>query len=119
MEHVGRWPPRARGRWETAVSRPRPRRRAPCRRQVSLLAARQLVEDVAEIGGKLAGEFHPALVRWMSEDKACGMEKRTLQMRHRAQIAWDVAMDAAVECIADNRVADCAQVHADLMCAAG
>ena len=46
------------------------------------------------------------------------MEERPVEMRDRSQVARDAPVHAAVQRVADNRVADCAQVHADLVGAA-
>ena len=55
----------------------------------------------------------------MLEDQVRGVQKRPVEMRDRAQIARHAPVDAAVERVADNRMADRAQVHADLMRAPG
>jgi hypothetical protein len=47
------------------------------------------------------------------------MEETALEPLHGADVACDAPMHAAVHGIADNRVTDRAQVHADLMRAAG
>ena len=52
-------------------------------------------------------------------DQPRGVQERPLEMRDRPQIAGHAAMDAAVQRIADDRVADRAQMHADLMRPAG
>ena len=53
------------------------------------------------------------------KDQLRGMEERPVEMRHRAQVAGHAPMHAAVQRIADDRVADGAEMHADLMRAAG
>ena len=55
----------------------------------------------------------------MRERQARRVQERALEMRDRAQIAGHAPVDAAVERIADDRMADRAQVHADLVRAAG
>ena len=55
----------------------------------------------------------------MSEDEAFGVQERPGELRDGAQRMRHAAVDAAVERIADDRVADGAQVHADLMRAPG
>ena len=55
----------------------------------------------------------------MREHEPRGVQKRPLEMRDRAQVAGHAPVDAAVERVADDRMADRAQVHADLVRAAG
>jgi hypothetical protein len=51
----------------------------------------------------------------MVEHQPSGVEERALESLHRADVARHAAMDSAIHRIADNRVTDRAQVHADLM----
>ena len=55
----------------------------------------------------------------MLEHQPRGVQERPVEMRDRAQVAGHAPVDAAVERIADDRVADRAQVHANLVRAAG
>src|ERR1044071_5228988 len=55
----------------------------------------------------------------MREQETRGVEEWTLQTLHRANVSGDTTMDPAVHRVADDRVADRAQMHADLMRAAG
>jgi hypothetical protein len=47
------------------------------------------------------------------------MQERTVEMFDGADVGRHSPVDAAVQRIADNRMADCAEVHSDLMGAAG
>src|SRR5215831_1662960 len=78
-----------------------------------------LVEDLLQVAGQFALELHAPPVDRVREREACGMEERALEMRDRADVARDAAVDAAVERVADDRMADRAQVDADLVRAAG
>ena len=51
----------------------------------------------------------------MREDQARGVQERPIEMRDGAQVAGHAPVDAAVERVADDRMADRAQVDADLM----
>jgi len=55
----------------------------------------------------------------MTELEACGVQERAIQMGDRAQVAWHAAMDAAVQRIADDGMADGAEMHANLVRASG
>src|SRR5881628_1270744 len=55
----------------------------------------------------------------MLEDEPGGMQERPLKMLDRPDISWHVAMDAAVERVADHRMPDGAEVNANLVCPAG
>ncbi len=54
----------------------------------------------------------------MAKAEARRVQERTLQLRERRQIRWKVTPLAAVERVADDRVADGAEVRPDLMRAA-
>ena len=51
----------------------------------------------------------------MLEREPGGVEERSIEVRDGAQVAGHAAVDAAVERIADDRMADGAQVYADLV----
>src|SRR3954464_7373728 len=86
---------------------------------IAMNLLRELVEHLLQVGGQRAREFHAAVFRGMRDHELRGMEKRTLQMRDGAQIARHPAMYAAIDRVADDGMADLAQVHANLMGAAG
>ena len=79
----------------------------------------QLVEHALQILRQLARELHPPPVVRMLEHQPRGVQKRPVEMGDRAQVAGHAPVDAAVERVADDRVADRAQVNADLVRAAG
>ena len=54
----------------------------------------------------------------MAKAEARRVQERTLQLRERRQMRRKVTSPAAVERVADHRVADGAEVHPDLMRAA-
>src|SRR5262249_16765954 len=97
-----------------------------CRRTVipSLMQRRieclaHLVEHALQIIRQRALELHAPPVSRVGKHEARGVEEGAVEMRDRAEVARHAAMDAAVERVADNRVADRAEVHANLMRAAG
>src|SRR3989442_10543305 len=51
----------------------------------------------------------------MVEREACRVKKWALQARHRANVAGHAAVDAAVERVADDRMPDRAEMHANLV----
>src|SRR6185312_409018 len=76
---------------------------------------RQVVEHLLQVLRQRAHEFHAAFLGGMREDEPRRVQERTREVRHRAEIAGHAPVDAAVQRIADDRVADRAQVDADLM----
>ena len=64
-------------------------------------------------------ELHAPAVARMREREPCRVKKRALQARHRADIAGHAPVHAAVQRIADDRMADRAEVDADLVRASG
>src|SRR5881394_3044173 len=76
---------------------------------------RQLVDYALQIVRQRTLEFHPPVLRRVGEGQARRMEKRTLQMRDRAQIAGDAPVDTAVDRVADDGMSDLAEVDADLV----
>ena len=73
------------------------------------------VDDALQIIGQGARKLHAAAVSWMFEHEARGMQKRPVETRHDAQIAWNAPVYAAVERIPDDRMTDGAQVDANLV----
>src|SRR4051794_28548395 len=55
----------------------------------------------------------------MGEREPRGVEKRPVEVSHRANVAGHAAVHAAVERITDDRVADGAEMYPDLMGPAG
>src|SRR5690349_864342 len=51
----------------------------------------------------------------MLEGEAGGVKKRPIEVGYGAKVAWDATMNAAIQRIAHHRMADRAEVHADLM----
>jgi hypothetical protein len=74
---------------------------------------------VLQVRRQIAGERHASSVARVCERQTRGVQKRAVQVQHRADVARHTAVDAAVERIAHDRMADRAQVHADLMRATG
>src|ERR1041385_3659499 len=81
--------------------------------------AGQIVEHRLQIFRQRRDEFQPPLVARVVELQSCRMKERTLEALHRADVASHASVDATVHRIADDRMADGAQVHANLMRAAG
>src|SRR6187402_3419861 len=51
----------------------------------------------------------------MGECEPRGMQKRAIESLHGADVAWHAPMHTTVERVAHNRMADRAEVHANLM----
>src|SRR5688572_20691941 len=51
----------------------------------------------------------------MFEDEPGGVEERPIEMGDGTQITWHATMDTAVQGVADNRVANCAQMYPNLV----
>ena len=73
-------------------------------RGVELLA--QLVEHLPQGIGQRALEFHPPPFDGVRQREARGVEKRPGEMRDRTQVSRHPPVDASVDWIADDRVAD-------------
>ncbi len=56
----------------------------------------------------------PAVAR-VREGEPARVQERPFEPHHRAQVVPDAAVHAAVGLVADNRVADGAEMHTDLM----
>ena len=65
------------------------------------------------------GELQPAAVGRVREREPRGVEERPLESQNRPQIRRHAPARPAVERVAHDRVADRAQVHADLVRAPG
>ena len=79
----------------------------------------QLLEHALQVGGQRAREVQSPSVGGMRERQAGRVQERPLEVRHRPEVAWHTPMHTAVERIADDRMADGAQVHANLVRAPG
>ena len=79
---------------------------------------RHVVSDLRQIVRNGREEFHPFFRPRVRERQALGVKERTGEALQRAELVSHASMHPAVERIANNRVADRAQVHADLMRAA-
>jgi hypothetical protein len=90
-----------------------------CRSSISdgrLSASRlELVENPLQVRRNITRELHPPPVAGMLEGQACGMEERSFEVRHGAQVPGYSAVEPAVERIADDWMTDCTEVDADLM----
>src|SRR6266850_5515565 len=80
---------------------------------------RELVEHALQVVRQRAREFHAPLLGGMRDDQPRGMKERTREVRDRAKIARHTAMDAAVQRIADDGMANRAEVDANLVRASG
>src|SRR5205814_1512444 len=87
--------------------------------RLGILALSDVIEDRLKIGRQRRFEFHLSLSGWMRERQPCGVQEWALEALHGPEVVRDAAVDAAVGRIADDRVADGAQVHADLVRAPG
>src|SRR5262245_46557106 len=85
----------------------------------AIAPAGERVQYVLQIRRQRRGKFHPPAVPRVFEGEPLGVEEWPLKMGDGADVARHPAMNATVQGVADNRVADGAQMHADLMCAAG
>ena len=79
----------------------------------------QAFDHVGKVLRQFRAEFHSPAVARVVERQAGRVQERAIQRLDGAQLRRDAAMDAAVERVADDRMADAAQVDADLMGAAG
>ena len=80
-----------------------------------MLRFREFVEHPLQIVGQRALELHTAALGRVRERQPRGMEKRAIEVGHCSQIPLHPAMDSAVQRIADDGMADGAEVHANLM----
>jgi hypothetical protein len=76
------------------------------------------LEHLLQIGRQWRGAFHTSTVTGVIERQSRRVQKRPLQMRDGPDIAGHSSVDASVQRIADNRMTDGAQMHANLMCSA-
>src|SRR6185369_17865028 len=83
----------------------------------AILPAWKRVEHVLEICRQRRGEFHASAIARVFEDEPLGMEERPLETGDGADVTGNAPVDAAVQRIADDRVADRAEMHAYLVCA--
>jgi hypothetical protein len=79
----------------------------------------QVVQHAFEVGRHWCDELHAATVTWVRERNPRCMEKRPRQPLHRADVSGDTPVNTTVQAVADDRVADRAQVDADLVCSPG
>src|SRR5262245_24848641 len=85
----------------------------------AILPARERVEHVLEICRQRRSEFHASAIARVLEDEPLGMEEWPLETADGADVTGDTPVDASVQRIATDRVADRAELHAYLVCAAG
>ena len=78
-----------------------------------------LVECRLKVVGERRFELHPPAVVRMLKSQAVRVEKRAPEPANRAQVDRQPAPDPAVQRIADDGMADAAQMHTNLMRAAG
>src|SRR5688572_20261908 len=82
----------------------------------SLIVFREdLIEHELKIVRQRRLECHLTSVGWMLKDEPAGVQERPLERQQRAKIASDAPAEAAVHRVADDRMADLAQVDANLM----
>ena len=86
---------------------------------LSQLSPAQIIQYALQVGGKRSEELHAAPVGGVVEDQPRGVQERPLQPLHGADVTGHAAVHAAVHRVADDRVPDRAQVHANLVRAAG
>src|SRR5438132_12007201 len=72
-------------------------------------------EHILQVRRQIRCELHPPAVARVVEREARGVQKRPLQMRHGADVARHAPLHTAVQRIADDRMADGAEMYADLM----
>src|SRR5262245_53008175 len=77
------------------------------------LAPLNIVEHVLEVGRQRRVELHPPAVGGVCERQVRRVQERPLQPLHGAQVRRDPPMHAAVGRVADDRVADGAEVDAN------
>ena len=86
------------------------------------LSQRGWLRSSLRIASRSDGRSHvnsdPVPITGMAKAEARRVQERTLQLRERRQMRRKVTPLAAVERVADHRVADGAEVHPDLMRAA-
>jgi hypothetical protein len=82
------------------------------------LAGAELPEDPLEILWECARELDAPAVRGMREDQARRMKEWPLEVSDGPEVPGNATVHAAVERVADDWVADRAEVHANLMRAA-
>src|SRR4029453_1771395 len=85
----------------------------------AIAPAGERLEHVLQIYRQRRGEFQTPGIARVLEGEPLGMQKRPLQMGDGADVTGHAPVDTAVERVADNRVADRAEMHAYLMCATG
>src|SRR5260221_7016703 len=76
---------------------------------------RELVEHGLKIFRQRTVEFHPSAISRMRERQPCRVQERPRQMRDGAEVPGHPAPRAAVQRIPHDRMADRAQMNADLM----
>src|SRR3954468_24457248 len=81
---------------------------------ISMNLLPQVVQHALQIRRQLAFECHSPAVGRMREREPGRVQERAIEVRHRPKVAGHAAVNAAVQRIADDRVADRAEVHADL-----
>src|SRR5678815_5503485 len=85
----------------------------------AIAPAGERLEHALQICRQRCGEVHTPAIPRMLEGEPLGMEEWPLEMGDGADVAGDAAVDAPVQRIADDRMADRAEVYAYLVCAAG
>ena len=83
------------------------------------MAQQQVIEHCLQVRRKRRLELHAAAVGRMREGQSQRVEERPLESKHGQEIGGDALARAAVRGVAHDRMADGAQVHANLMRAPG
>src|SRR5262249_13019706 len=73
------------------------------------------VEHALQIGRQRRLEFHRSTISRMREDEPMRVEEWPVQRENRTQVRSDARAPAPVRRVADDGVADGAEVNADLM----
>src|SRR5688572_9873118 len=84
-----------------------------------IVCGENLIEHELQIVRQRRLELHLTSVGWMSKHEAACMEKRPVEREDGTQIAGHAPAESSVHRVADDRVADLAQMHANLMCPPG
>src|SRR5688572_17277815 len=84
-----------------------------------LLVRHDIIQHLLEVRRQGGFELQTFPVRRVGEAQSSGVQEGALEAQHGPQVGGNAAAHAAVHRVADDRVADRAQVHADLVRAAG
>src|SRR5688572_13789632 len=80
-----------------------------------IVFGKDLIEHELQILRQRRLECHLTSVGWMMKNEPTGVQEGPLEREQRTKIASDAPAEAAVHGVADDRMADLAQVDANLM----